>query len=135
MNKPLAGLILGIWGALFLSHAASAQHKVEITSKDCKRLVRHTPAPDVAYKPGVDVRGKKVVGADLGGGKPLKLPDVITFDITKDLSGHGGSKETSVGKVKFNIMTGKLSYNGQPLSSNAESELAAKCRQLMKGGN
>ncbi len=119
--------------AALIAPPAAAGQPVQISAKDCKRLVKHNPAPDVAYKAGVDVRGKKVAGADLGGSSPLKMPNVITFDMTKDLSGKGGSSETSVGKVKFDIMSGKLTYNGQPVGSGAEAELARKCRQLMQG--
>ena len=62
--------------ALFLLAAAlaappAAAHEkatVAITRADCARLVAHRPAPDVAYQPGVDVYGREVVPADLGGG-------------------------------------------------------------------
>ena len=37
---------------------------ISITKADCSRLISHVPAPDVAYTPGVDVRGKPVVSAD-----------------------------------------------------------------------
>lgn len=62
--------------------------KVRITKRDCKRLVRHQASADVAYKPGVDVRGNPVVGADLNGGFTIPLPDVFEFNVTKDLSAY-----------------------------------------------
>ena len=39
--------------------------------------MRHEPAPDVAYQPGVDVHGRAVAPADLNGGSQIELPDVI----------------------------------------------------------
>ena len=66
---------------------------VKITKKDCRRLVRHTASADVAYKPGVDVRGRKVVPADIRGSKPLKLPDVFEFNIDIDIRKYMGGPE------------------------------------------
>lgn len=62
--------------------------KVRITKKDCNRLVRYQASADVAYQPGVDVRGNPVMPADVGGGFTIPLPDVYEFAITKDLSAY-----------------------------------------------
>lgn len=100
--KGLAPLSLATLIALALSGGVGAQTattsetatqveavpKVRITKRDCKRLVRHQASVDVAYKPGVDVRGNPVVGADLNGGFTIPLPDVFEFNITKDLSAY-----------------------------------------------
>ena len=61
--------------------AAPAAAEVAISRKDCERLVRHEPAPDVTYQPGVDVHGRPVMPADLGGGQQIQLPDVIYIPI------------------------------------------------------
>ena len=68
------GLILCAW-------AAPASAEVAISRRDCEQLVRHEPAPDVAYQPGVDVHGRPVAPADLGGGSQIALPDVIYIPI------------------------------------------------------
>jgi hypothetical protein len=60
---------------------APANAEVAISRRDCERLVRHEPAPDVAYQPGVDVHGRPVAPADLGGGSQIELPDVIYIPI------------------------------------------------------
>ncbi len=119
---------------IFITSTANAGQKVTISSNDCKRLAKNFPS--ATYKPGVDVRGNKVVGANLKGSEPaLKvLPPVISFDISRDFSKYGGSSDTSVGKVKFDIMSGKLTFNGQPLGSGDQAELAKKCGQLINGG-
>jgi hypothetical protein len=61
--------------------AAPAGAEIAISRGDCQRLVRHEPAPDVAYQPGVDVHGRPVVPADLNGGSQIELPDVIYIPI------------------------------------------------------
>jgi hypothetical protein len=61
--------------------AAPAGAEIAISRRDCERLVRHEPAPDVTYQPGVDVHGRPVVPADLGGGSQIELPDVIYIPI------------------------------------------------------
>ena len=61
--------------------AAPASAEIAISRKDCQRLVNHEPAPDVTYQPGVDVHGRPVVPADLGGGQQNQLPDVIYIPI------------------------------------------------------
>ena len=61
----LAATLAGGWASARAQDAAAVSEgpKVRIAKKDCRRLVRHQPAADVAYQPGVDVRGNKVVGA------------------------------------------------------------------------
>ncbi len=61
--------------------AVPASAEIAISRKDCQRLVNHQPAPDVTYQPGVDVHGRPVVPADLGGGQQIQLPDVIYIPI------------------------------------------------------
>lgn len=61
--------------------AAPASAEIAIARKDCQRLVNHEPAPDVTYQPGVDVHGRPVAPADLGGGQQIELPDVIYIPI------------------------------------------------------
>jgi hypothetical protein len=71
--------------------AAGAQDVVAITRADCQRLVRHVPAPDVAYEPGTDVYGRPVAPAELGGGYgDIRPPDEITFPVEIDLRNFQG---------------------------------------------
>ena len=162
--------------ALFAAGTAVAEEtKITITKKDCRRLVRHTASADVAYRPGVDVRGRKVVPADAGGRVPLKLPDVFEFNIDVDIRKYLGGPEDdaaaasaadkattaatsaratadtaeaaanrkaqkfaglnmTVGKVRYNIKTGALTFNGQSLTDPDQDALAAACRSILKGG-
>jgi hypothetical protein len=61
--------------------AAPASAEVAISRRDCEQLVSHEPAPDVTYQPGVDVHGRPVAPADLGGGSQIDLPEVIYIPI------------------------------------------------------
>lgn len=97
MPLSLAGLIAVTLASGIDAHAQTTDEtvvqvetapKVRITKRDCRRLVRHQASADVAYKPGVDVRGNRVVGADVNGGFTIPLPDVYEFNVTKDLSAY-----------------------------------------------
>ncbi|MBI5165781.1 MAG: hypothetical protein HY985_17995 [Magnetospirillum sp.] len=78
------GAFLGV--VLFAAGASGAEEKVVITRADCQRIVRHVPGADVAYQPGVDVHGRKVVGADLpDSGNVIAqkmIPEVLEIPIT-----------------------------------------------------
>ena len=150
---------IAAWAAMFDAGTAVAEEtKITITKKDCRRLVRHTASADVAYRPGVDAYGRKVVPADAGGRVPLKLPDVFEFNIDVDIRKSLGGPEDdaaaasaaviaanrkaqkfaglnmTVGKVCYNTKTGALTFNGQSLTDPDQDALAAACRSILKGG-
>lgn len=56
--------------------------RVQVSKRVCRRLAIETRSADVAYEPGVDVRGNAVKSADLQTGFHYTLPDVIEFPIT-----------------------------------------------------
>jgi len=127
------GLAMIIVGGI--AHAADT--KVKVSGRDCKRLVQHQASSDVNYKPGVDVRGRRVAGADLAGGIKLKLPKTVEFDIAfNPLKGTAATRfgETSsgVGKVKYDIGKNAFTFNGEPMNDKAVAELARKCRAAGK---
>ena len=109
---------------------------VAITRADCARLVAHVPDPDVAYRPGVDVHGREVVPADLGGAPRIELPETILIDIEIDLLARFGipanpalyDPDAEVGEVAYR--DGRFTFNGQPLQDEAQAELAARCQQV-----
>ncbi|MBI5120564.1 MAG: hypothetical protein HZA67_06125 [Rhodospirillales bacterium] len=77
----LARLAIAFW--LLFSGFEAAAETVTVSKRDCSRLIAHAPSADVAYKSGVDVKGRKVAPADLeGGGNSIKLlPEVLQFNI------------------------------------------------------
>lgn len=92
----------------------------------CQSLARHVPAADVAYKPGVDVRGKAVVPADLNApmvqapGKiyiPVEIDLIEKFGLTVDPALKLDTEVALVGVAP----DGTVDYNGQDITSGAAS--------------
>jgi hypothetical protein len=137
----LPGVILSLLAALGpVPPAAAEDGYLTITKADCARLARHYPAPDVAYQPGRDVRGKAVVPADLEGGTGLVLPEAVVIPIEVDLFDRYGipadadnyKGDIFIGEVVVDVATGRAIFNGQPLQSEAEAELAARCQRIVQ---
>lgn len=110
---------------------------VTISREGCAALQRYVPAPDVNYKPGVDVNGNAVAPADLDGGTPpLEMPSDITISITSLLQQKFGipvdpnsyKPEAYIGTVTVNA-DGRAYFNGQPLQDDAAYELAQLCQK------
>ncbi len=118
--------------------AAGPTTRVAITRADCARLVAHVPGPDVAYQPGVDVYGREVAPADLGGAPRIEPPETILIDIEIDLLRRFGipanpalyDADAEVGEVLYK--DGRFTFNGQPLQDQAQAELAARCQEIVR---
>ena len=114
---------------------------VKVTRADCQKVVQHVPAPGVEYKPGVDVYGRKVAPADLGNPSPIKIPDVISFDLKVNLEELAGTPPSGpVGQAFGEPVLGRISirgrqvyFNGKPLGGINQSELIQKCRAALSG--
>lgn len=130
INLPLA--LLAVTAAAAQT-ADPGAYTVRLSADDCRRLVPHEQAPDVAYRPGTDVRGRDVAPADLGGGPVVALPETYEFVIAVDLARRFGVPspaggflaEGSVGVVGFDGE--RLTFNGQPLAPEAEPYVAGLC--------
>ncbi|MEE3622899.1 hypothetical protein UCD39_02695 [Nitrospirillum sp. BR 11752] len=101
----------------------------------CQWAVRHQPAPDVAYQPGVDVDGNPVVPADLDGGPRAQPPQRIEIPLTARLA-RALPRPAGTVRPRADAYLGLLTvegdqvlFNGQPLTDPAEDELAALCRE------
>ncbi|HSR56410.1 MAG TPA: hypothetical protein VLN73_09205 [Alphaproteobacteria bacterium] len=112
-----------------------------VTRADCSRLVAHVPDPGVAYQPGVDVRGRPVAPADLGGGPALELPDEVYVPVTLDMLARYGlpanSKlykldDTLIGTARIRVKDGRAWFNGVPLGTAEDHALARACQELRK---
>jgi hypothetical protein len=113
---------------------APASAEIAISRRDCERLVRHEPAPDVTYQPGVDVHGRPVVPADLGGGSQIELPDVIYIPIEVLIQDKYGIPANSV-LYDATALIGVVSVRGnqvyfedKPLTDPEIAALEAACR-------
>ena len=49
---------LSVLSVALLAAAPAAAELVVISRADCARVVAHVPAPDVAYRPDIDARGR-----------------------------------------------------------------------------
>ena len=118
--------------------SATAQTTVRVSRADCARLVEYKQPPGVAYKSGVDVRGNSVAPADLpGSSRSIVLPEHVEFDISfnplrGNLANRFGRTELNVGRIGFDLETGEATFNGQPLTSPQQAELARKCQRALK---
>ena len=139
IRRLFKACILLLLGAAASPAAAQEVLQVSITKADCARLVKHVPAPDAAYQPGVDVYGNPVAPAELNGGTRIELPETITLDIEVDIFERFGipidptqyDPDAEVGEVVYR--NGRFYYNGQPLQDETEAELAARCQKVMYG--
>ena len=101
---------------------------------ECRLLVQHVPAADVAYEPGVDVDGNAVAPADLGNPE-ISLPDEISIDVTAlvyellSATPPPELRDTAINLGKVVFRDGRLTYNGQPLGPTVNSALVAACRE------
>lgn len=135
--RPLRVLVVLLLPASLVCGAgpAWADPALKVSRKDCQRAVAHQPSGDVAYKPGVDVHGRKVRSADAGGTAKIDLPEEITIPITMDIAkkyGFGDSGknyfgETSVGKVT--VRGDRVFWNGKPLDDQDQAAVIAACKQ------
>lgn len=118
--------------------AATAQATVQISEQDCSQLARHVAANDVAYQPGVDVSGNAVAPADLEGSGQITMPETVIIPLTLDLASRLGIPPEGnadylarpvIGDVAIGA-DGRVTFNGMPLTSEAQHELAQKCQRV-----
>jgi hypothetical protein len=161
---------------------------ITISKHDCSRLIAHYPSPDVAYRPGVDVRGRPVASAEADPARAdfarRLMPDVLEFPLTinpvtfnkaraaakaqasaqqilaeaRTAQAASGSSDSStavaqaqagvaaadaqaakaatkglgqtqmpLGTVRYDIKTGALTFNGEPMVDDDQRRLAEAC--------
>ena len=74
------------------------------------------------------------------GTQVIKAPDKITFNITYDaleklgLTGSSSllSGEATIGEVSYDISSGRLEFNGEPLTDPEIAVLASACKDIGK---
>lgn len=138
---PLAARLLGLPLVIALGSTALAAEggAVAIKRGDCERLVKHVPAPDVDYRPGVDAQGRPVVPADLDGGHQLVLPETVRIPITVLLQDRFGipansvlyEAEAEIGTAEVSLDGERVTFGGQELGDAEMRALAAACRQIL----
>ena len=126
---------LAVLASLLVAGGPAIAQTVTVTGADCSRLVQHQPAPDAAYRPGVDVRGRPVAPADLNPAPQIRVPETITIDIAVDLRRFGVPRTSPLFEPNVRLGTvtvdkeGRVSYDGQPLGDPETAALAEACRR------
>ena len=111
---------------------------VVVDEKSCARLTAHRPRDDVAYRPGVDHKGKPVAPADLNS-HTIDLPPSYRFELEfrpfdKRLDGRSlrqrlGLTTLHLGEVVVG-RDGRVSFAGQDLYDEETALITDLCRQL-----
>ncbi|WP_417318005.1 hypothetical protein [Emcibacter sp.] len=125
--------------SLFMVNIAYADNQIVVVDHNiCRQLVPHISDPDVAYKAGEDVRGKKVVPADVPGPTLDIGTSDISFYLVQDLSELSGSntadeypglsQDLILGFVE--VRDGTAWLNGKPLSPAQNSEIVYICGKI-----
>ena len=119
---------------------------LSVKPDDCAELVAHVPDDDVAYRPGVDVRGNKVAPADLNQigridydtdhiiitiGHPLIAIDGELGDQDRFVAGGGRidvfGADLDVGAVT--LRGGEVYFNGRRLTDTQRRAIAEACAE------
>ena len=108
---------------------------VVVSEAECRLLERHAPSVDVAYKPGVDVRGAPVAPADAAPHGRIATPQQVALDVSLPLRAllfdpprRLADAEVQVGQLVVDLADGQLHFNGQPLSDPVLAQFVAACR-------
>jgi hypothetical protein len=97
----------------------------------------------VEYTPGVDVRGRAVAPADLGGAPKMKFPDTVEIPVLLELLQRLGLpansslyklEDVKVGTLRIRVKDGRAWFNGEPLTSEEQHAMARVCQKLGSGG-
>jgi len=104
----------------------------------CAAVVAHEPAPDVTYRPGLDVRGRPVVPADLNA-PSIELPEELAFEITVPMPSRNRrhfERDDYFGEALVGFLTlhadGTLSFNGRPLDEAGAASLRSACAAALR---
>jgi hypothetical protein len=124
---------------LFVSHAIVAKETGKkpaaplLEAQECRHLTEYHPGKDgnAEYQPGVDVRGKPVVEADVNP-SVIQPPEKYSFALRVDVAKYigltaptGVMGETRMGTIT--VENGQVTFNGKPLEGDAETALRALC--------
>jgi hypothetical protein len=121
-----AALIAAAAALVLLAGPALGQQTVIITRANCLRLVEHVPAPDVAYRPGLDVRGRPVAGADLDGGYAhVEPPHEIAFPVEVELRNFLGGPEADAQAASAALAAADEAAAAANLADSAASQAEA----------
>lgn len=118
-------IFLLFFSFVFFSNSVLAQALPLSQNQLCEKLVRHVPDADVAFQPGVDLKGRPVVPADLNAGSSIEIPETIEIPLTVDLARRlrvpapqGIEMEVLIGFLQI-TKEGRVLQNGRDLTDQA----------------
>ncbi|MFL2770358.1 MAG: hypothetical protein ACJZ9F_05050 [Rhodospirillaceae bacterium] len=96
-----------------------------IATERCRESTTYGPADSVIYRPGLDIKGRAVVPADLGSNKGISIPSDIDIEIIinlRDQLGRGRDLEKDKNMAPLFVsgewLVGQLSLRGTNLYWN-----------------
>lgn len=110
---------------------------IAVTRRDCDQLVTYSQVPGVEYQPGIDVHGRPVAPADLGGGYQIEPPETIVIPIEILIQDRFNIPANSVlwnAKAQVGVVTVKgdqVYYEGQLLGDAETAALEQLCREQL----
>jgi len=113
--------------------ANSDVRRVIVARAQCRALQRHEPRDDMTFRPGIDVSGRPVAPADLGGGSGLGLPNEISFDLTVRLADFLREPPRGIGDSvartgRIDVKGNDVTFNCLPMTGPAVAEIVALCQ-------
>jgi len=127
----------------------SAEERAFVTLETCRQLTNYIPADDVAYKAGVDVRGKAVKPADVESNSTysdlIELNKEISFRLILDVATFAKSRGNTTipldaqkgirGEIPLGLVTikeGIVTLDGKPLSADQQKQVYLLCEESKK---
>lgn len=142
----LLAACFSVAGALRAQATQELPIAVLMDRTDCERLLahqrvaatgaQHTPAPDVAYRPGVDTAGRPVAPADLPGAQTGVVASSMVLELKFTLSdllgsrapARAGAAALTVGRLAIDPASGRLQLDGQAVEPPAEDQVLKACQ-------
>ncbi|NQV80089.1 MAG: hypothetical protein HQ495_06010 [Alphaproteobacteria bacterium] len=125
------------WSGAVAQNAApettSGVGKIALSRASCVAIIRYVDTGDAAFKPGVDVHGRPVVGANISEPSTTDVSSDITFTLTLRLGDFGpgiasGLVDSTASVGEVSIRGNNVLLNGQSLSDAQANTLALACK-------
>jgi hypothetical protein len=132
--RPLILFVAAV--AYVIESCDATERTIAVARSDCRLAVEHAATADVDFEAGVDVHGQPVPPADVGRAG-VGLPDIVSVFVSAEVRntfqlGDDSpllSFDAGIGVVEYELSSGRLLFNGVPLSERDEQALAALCRE------
>ena len=135
-GKILPSMLLALLASSMLAHGQPLESprsvEATITERECRALVAHRAADDVAYQPGRDVHGRPIAPADLPGSPSVPALSTIRIPLTLSLGDIFAIPPAIDADIPLWTITveadGRAYIDGQPLYDEAAAQVAEVCR-------